>query len=127
MGGIDTLQSIQKLQRRCLSGGMELESPVARLGISLIIACLGAALIGLLSCFPTCAVGSGSAANNPNDFYLWSTKSSFTYTFRYDPREADLWMFRSAGGLKVPKHSQEMEKIWTNSASSLLMPRLPLL
>ena len=41
------------------------------------------------------------APNNPNDFYLWATDSVFTYTFRYDPRAADGWLFRSAGGVQV--------------------------
>ena len=53
-------------------------------------------------------------ANNPNDFYLWSSNSSFTYTFRYDPREADLWLFR-CGGLKVLPLPGEMNNIRTNS------------
>src|SRR5260221_14033800 len=36
--------------------------------------------------------------NNPQKFYLWSTGSSFSYTFTCDPRAADGWLFRSGGG-----------------------------
>jgi hypothetical protein len=36
--------------------------------------------------------------NNPQKFYLWSTGSSFAYTFTCDPRAVDVWLFRSAGG-----------------------------
>ncbi len=36
--------------------------------------------------------------NNPQKFYLWSTGSSFSYTFTCDPRAADAWLFKSGGG-----------------------------
>jgi len=38
-----------------------------------------------------------SERNNPQDFYLWSTGSSFAGTFRYDPRAADIWLFKAGG------------------------------
>jgi hypothetical protein len=42
--------------------------------------------------------GVAQAGNNPQEFYLWSTDSSFSYTFICDPRAADLWLLRSCGG-----------------------------
>ena len=36
-----------------------------------------------------------NANNNPQDFFLWATNSSFSYSFRYDPRAADEWLFHS--------------------------------
>jgi len=35
--------------------------------------------------------------NNPQDFYLWATDASFAYSFRYDPRATDNWLFISGG------------------------------
>jgi hypothetical protein len=37
--------------------------------------------------------------NNPQKFHLWSTGSSFSYTFTCDPRAVDVWLFRSGGGM----------------------------
>jgi len=38
--------------------------------------------------------------NNPQDFYLWTTNSSFAHTFRYDPRAADIWLFKAGGAAR---------------------------
>ncbi len=50
----------------------------------------------------SCRAGSRSnqlyETNNPQKFYLSATGSSFSYTFTCDPRAADGWLFRSAGG-----------------------------
>jgi hypothetical protein len=40
-----------------------------------------------------------SASNNPQDFFVSSTKSTFQAYFRYDPRAADEWLFHSGVGL----------------------------
>jgi hypothetical protein len=39
------------------------------------------------------------ASSNPQDFFLWATNSSFSYSFRYDPRAADEWLFHSGAWL----------------------------
>jgi hypothetical protein len=39
------------------------------------------------------------ANDNPQDFFLRGTTSSFSYYFRYDPRAADEWLFRSGARL----------------------------
>jgi hypothetical protein len=36
--------------------------------------------------------------NNPSRFRLCGNSTSFTYTFTYDPRAADVWLFESGGG-----------------------------
>jgi hypothetical protein len=36
---------------------------------------------------------------NPQEFFLWATNSSFSYSFRYDPRAADEWLFHSGAWL----------------------------
>ena len=36
---------------------------------------------------------------NPQDFFVWATNSSFSYSFRYDPRAADEWLFHSGARL----------------------------
>jgi hypothetical protein len=51
-------------------------------------------LIGLLEVSQSPAI---ARAHNPQDFYLWETESSFAYTFRYDPRAADVWLFKAGG------------------------------
>lgn len=40
-----------------------------------------------------------SSGNNPQDFFVWATNSSFSYSFRYDPRAADEWLFHSGARL----------------------------
>jgi hypothetical protein len=43
--------------------------------------------------------------NNPQDFFLWGTRShSFAYSFRYDPRAADEWLFHSGGPHPYPSN-----------------------
>jgi hypothetical protein len=44
------------------------------------------------------------APDNPQDFYVWSTTSTsaFAYSFRYDPRAADEWLFHSGAWLLTP-------------------------
>jgi len=37
--------------------------------------------------------------NNPQDFFVWATNSNFSYSFRYDPRAADEWLFHSGARL----------------------------
>ncbi len=37
--------------------------------------------------------------DNPQDFFAWSTTSSASYSFRYDPRAADEWLFQRGAGL----------------------------
>jgi hypothetical protein len=44
----------------------------------------------------------GNLDNNPRKFHLWVTGSSYQYTITYDPRETDIWMFKSGGGGTVP-------------------------
>jgi len=39
------------------------------------------------------------ATNNPQDFFLWGNNSSVSYSFRYDPRAADEWLFHSGAWL----------------------------
>jgi hypothetical protein len=39
--------------------------------------------------------------NNPQKFCLWSTGTSFSYSFTCDPRASDEWLFRSGGGLML--------------------------
>ena len=39
------------------------------------------------------------ASSNPQDFFVWATNSSFSYSFRYDPRAADEWLFHSGAWL----------------------------
>src|SRR3954469_15157419 len=53
--------------------------------------------------------------NNPNHFWLWSSPTGFTSTFRYDHRATDIWMFRSGGGLNRLKPLDHTEGISTNS------------
>lgn len=36
--------------------------------------------------------------NNPEKFYLVATKSSYTYSFTYDPLAQDQWLFRTGDG-----------------------------
>lgn len=71
------------------------------MGIFLIVVSLLAVLIGFCRHFAIFAVGCGNPGNNPNDFYLWSTDSRIVCSFRYDPREADLWQFRSAARQQI--------------------------
>jgi len=40
-----------------------------------------------------------NASSNPQDFFLWATNLSFAYSFRYDPRAADEWLFHSGAWL----------------------------
>lgn len=40
--------------------------------------------------------------HNPQDFYLWSTGAAVKHTFRYDPRAADIWLFRYGSWLYYP-------------------------
>jgi hypothetical protein len=40
--------------------------------------------------------------NNPERFHLWVTGKSYHYTFTYDPRETDIWMFNSGGAGTPP-------------------------
>jgi hypothetical protein len=40
-----------------------------------------------------------NASNNPQDFFVWATNSSFSYSFRYDPRAADEWLFHCGAWL----------------------------
>jgi hypothetical protein len=84
---------------------MKRKSPTLWMGIFLIVVSLLAVLIGFCRHFAIFAVGCGNPGNNPNDFYLWSTNpnSTVAVSFRYDPREADLWQFRCAA----------REQIWT--------------
>ena len=35
--------------------------------------------------------------DNPDKFCLWLTNSAYTYTFTYDPRAADKWLFQTGG------------------------------
>jgi len=51
-------------------------------------------LIGFLEVTHAPVIGR---PHNPQDFYLWETDSSFGYTFRYDPRAADIWLFKAGG------------------------------
>ncbi len=37
--------------------------------------------------------------HNPQDFYAWASNASFSYSFRYDPRAADEWLFHSGAWL----------------------------
>jgi len=37
--------------------------------------------------------------NNPQDFFAWGKGSSVSYSFRYDPRAADEWLFHSGAWL----------------------------
>lgn len=37
--------------------------------------------------------------HNPQDFFVWASNSSFSYSFRYDPRAADEWLFHSGARL----------------------------
>ena len=45
------------------------------------------------------AMPAKNANNNPQDFLVRATNSSFSYCFRYDPRAADEWLFHSGAGL----------------------------
>src|ERR1035441_4057335 len=40
-----------------------------------------------------------NASSNPQDFFVWATNSSISYSFRYDPRAADEWLFHSGAWL----------------------------
>jgi hypothetical protein len=40
-----------------------------------------------------------NAGSNPQDFFMWATNSSYSYSFRYDPRAADEWLFHSGAWL----------------------------
>jgi hypothetical protein len=40
-----------------------------------------------------------NAGNNPQDFFVWATNSSFSYSLRYDPRASDEWLFHSGAWL----------------------------
>jgi hypothetical protein len=42
---------------------------------------------------------TNNANNNPQDFFLRATPSSLSYSFRYDPRAADEWLFHRGAGL----------------------------
>jgi hypothetical protein len=39
--------------------------------------------------------------DNPQQFHLWTTGSTFSYSFTYDPRKTDHWRFRTDGGMKI--------------------------
>jgi hypothetical protein len=40
-----------------------------------------------------------NVSSNPQDFFVWATTSSVIYSFRYDPRAADEWLFHSGAWL----------------------------
>ncbi|HWW02429.1 MAG TPA: hypothetical protein VNZ64_22210 [Candidatus Acidoferrum sp.] len=42
---------------------------------------------------------TNNANNNPQDFFVRAMPSSLSYSFRYDPRAADEWLFHRGAGL----------------------------
>ena len=40
-----------------------------------------------------------NVSSNPQDFFIWATNASISYSFRYDPRAADEWLFHSGAWL----------------------------
>jgi hypothetical protein len=44
--------------------------------------------------------------NNPDHFHLWTTNSTYSYTFIYDPLAADIWLFESGGFERNPEFVQ---------------------
>jgi hypothetical protein len=58
---------------------------------------LAAVLFPVIGVFRASYVSARREPNNPQDFHLWSTGATYTYTFRYDPRAADVWSFKSGG------------------------------
>jgi hypothetical protein len=52
--------------------------------------------------------------DNPQHFHLWATSNSIAFTFNCDPRAADEWLFRSAGG-KMVDGQLELTNIPTNA------------
>ena len=68
----------------------------ARVALFLFAAALFALFLSI-GFFRVIPVPATDENNNPQDFYLWSTDSSFAYAFRYDPRAADVWLFKSGG------------------------------
>ena len=63
------------------------------------------------------------ADHNPNKFYLWSETGRFTYTytFTYDPRAADEWLFESGGCLDRPR-AQESSFLQDEPGRSIPAP-----
>ncbi len=39
--------------------------------------------------------GTKRHVDNPQDFFLWTSTTSLSHSFRYDPRAADEWQFHS--------------------------------
>ena len=52
--------------------------------------------LGLLGYFKlTSQIRLEEPDNNPDQFRLWATNSSYCYTFTHDPHAADDWLFRT--------------------------------
>jgi hypothetical protein len=69
-----------------------------------VVLILGAVVFLSMGFVRLVRVPTVSERNNPQDFYLWSTSNSFDYTFRYDPRAADIWAFKSGGHARFVLH-----------------------
>jgi hypothetical protein len=60
---------------------------------ALLLLVLTVALLARRSSNSWTGVMLKNAGNNPQDFFAWATNSSSSYSFRYDPRAADEWLF----------------------------------
>jgi hypothetical protein len=67
---------------------------------SLVVFCFG--VLGYFKL--TTNVRREEPDNNPDKFHLWTTNSSYGYTFTYDPHAADAWLFRTG----VPKNTNRL-------------------
>ena len=88
---------IQIVGPRCLSVEMHGNSCFRARLRRVVICFLAAAMFLSVGFVRIVRAPTNSGNDNPQDFYLWSTGSSFAYTFRYDPRAADVWSFKSGG------------------------------
>jgi hypothetical protein len=60
---------------------------------------LAVAILGERSFRKSSSIAPKNPGNNPQDFFVWATNSNFSYSFRYDPRAADEWLFHSGARL----------------------------
>lgn len=90
---------IQMREARCLFSGMAFTLQLLRrwLVLLLFLAAMGVVIAGSRA-FLSTGMSASRFNNNPQQFHLWSTSNSFSYTFNCDPRMSDEWLFKTAGG-----------------------------
>jgi hypothetical protein len=67
-----------------------------------LIPLLAAAGFIIFPSYPASTKKSAVPANgNPQQFHLWATSNSISFTFNCDPRATDEWLFRTGGGMMI--------------------------